>query len=87
MAEGMLDMSASERERLFLIAQAVGKRLLQQVVAERLGIGLRQVKRLVRAYRGHGDAGLVSPARACVESSTGGRSSRAGERFAVRQIP
>ena len=63
MAEGMLDMSASERERLVLIAQAVGKTLLQQVVAERLGIGLRQVKRLVRAYRLHGDAGLVSRQR------------------------
>ena len=49
MAEGMLDMSASERERLVLIAQAAGKTVLQQVVAERLRIGLRQVKRLVRA--------------------------------------
>ncbi len=63
MAEGMLDMSASERERLVLIARAAGKTLSQRIVAERLGLGLRQVKRLVRTYRLRGGAGLVSRQR------------------------
>ena len=63
MAEGMLAMSGVERERLVLITEASVGRLSQGLVAERLGIGVRQVKRLVRAYREHGDGGLVSRQR------------------------
>ena len=39
------------------------KRLKQKEAAELLGIGVRQVKRLLRAYRGHGVQGLVSKRR------------------------
>ena len=63
MAAGALAMSGRERERLIVIAQVCGKVLSQGAAAERLGICVRQVKRLVRAYRGEGDAGLVSRQR------------------------
>ena len=60
MAAGALAMSARERERLVVIAQVCGRVVTQGGAAERLGICVRQVKRLVRAYRAEGDAGLVS---------------------------
>jgi transposase len=61
--DGLLAMSAKERERL-VVVRAVGKgRLKQAAAAERLGVSLRQVKRLVRAWRGSGAAGLVSKRR------------------------
>jgi transposase len=63
MAEGILAMSAAERERLVVIGRVAGGGLRQGVAAERLGICVRQVKRLLRAYRDRGDAGLVSVRR------------------------
>lgn len=61
--DGLLAMSGKERERLVVI-RAVGEgRLKQAGAAERLGISVRQVKRLVRAWRGTGAAGLVSKRR------------------------
>lgn len=38
-------MSAVERERLVVVRQAIEGRLTQAVAAERLGLGVRQVKR------------------------------------------
>jgi transposase len=61
--EGVLSMSERERERAFLIRQVAGKILGQKQAAERLGIGTRQVKRLVRAWRKSGDRGLLSQQR------------------------
>lgn len=56
-------MSAKERERLVVI-RAVGEgRLKQAPAAERLGVSIRQVKRLVRAWRDAGAVGLVSKRR------------------------
>lgn len=61
--DGLVAMSAKERERLVVI-RAVGEgRLKQGAAAERLGVSVRQVKRLVRAWRGAGAAGLVSKRR------------------------
>ena len=60
---GILAMSEAERERLFVVRQMVERQLSWKLGAERLGIGVRQVKRLVRAYRMLGDAGLVSRQR------------------------
>src|SRR5665213_788600 len=57
---GILGMSAAERERCFVIRCVVAAELSQRVGAERLGICVRQVKRLVRAFRAEGDKGLVS---------------------------
>jgi transposase len=63
MADGVLLMSGSERDRAFLVRQAVEGRLGQREASERLGISVRQFKRLVRAWRSGGDAGLVSRQR------------------------
>ena len=60
---GILAMDAGERERLFVVRQMAERGLSRQVGAERLGIGVWQAKRLVRAYRVLGDAGLVSRQR------------------------
>ena len=53
-------MSYKEADRVGLIRAVVEKRLRQREAAKRLGIGVRQVKRLVRRYRSDGPAGLVS---------------------------
>ncbi|MGC8469725.1 MAG: ISNCY family transposase, partial [Acetobacteraceae bacterium] len=56
-------MSVSERDRAHIVRQAVEHSLSQREGAERLGIGIRQFKRLVRSWRQAGDAGLVSRQR------------------------
>ena len=56
-------MSAKERERSHVVRQAVEGHLGQREASERLGIGVRQFKRLVRRWRQDGDAGLVSRQR------------------------
>jgi transposase len=56
-------MSGEERDRAFLVLQAIEGRLSQREASERLGIGVRQFKRLVRNWRSGGDAGLVSRQR------------------------
>lgn len=63
MAEGILGMSGTERDRAFLVRQVVEKQVRQREAAERLGISQRQVKRLVRRWRQEGDKGLVSRQR------------------------
>ncbi len=50
-------MSEWERERAFLVRPLVEKQLKQGAVAERLGVSVRQVKRLVRRWRESGDKG------------------------------
>ena len=70
MAEGLLLMSVQERDRSHVVRLAAEHRLSQQEGAERLGIGVRQFKRLVRAWHQDGAAGLVSLQR--------GRASPAG---------
>ena len=61
--EGVLAMSAKERDRLKVIEAVLEKRLQQGVAAERLGLSVRQLKRLVRAHRERGAVGLVSKRR------------------------
>ena len=63
MVGDMLGMSARERERLVVVRAISEGGLLQREGAARLGICLRQMKRLVRNWRGSGDAGLVSRQR------------------------
>ena len=70
-------MSASERERSHVVRLVMAKQLSQQQAAERLEIGVRQVKRLVRAYRLQGDAGLVSKQRGRVSPRRLGEAQRA----------
>ena len=56
-------MSAREMDRVAVVRQVVSKRLLQREASIQLGLSVRQVQRLVRAYRDTGDAGLVSRRR------------------------
>jgi transposase len=59
----ILVMSAKERERLIVIRQVADRKMKQARAAELLDLEVRQVKRLVRAYRQRGDRGLVSGRR------------------------
>jgi hypothetical protein len=63
MAEGLLLMSGQERDRSHVVRLAAEHRLSQQEGAERLGLGVRQFRRLVRAWHQDGAAGLVSRQR------------------------
>lgn len=63
MAEGLLLMSVQERDRSHVVQLAAEHHLSQQEGAGRLGIGVRQFKRLVRSWRQDGAAGLVSRQR------------------------
>ena len=53
-------MSMREVDRLEVIRDVLGRRLGQREAGERLGICVRQVKRLVRRYRERGVRGLIS---------------------------
>lgn len=63
MREEVLGMSASERDRASLVRRHVEEGLSQREASERLGIGMRQFKRLVRDWRREGDGGLMSRQR------------------------
>lgn len=59
----LLTMSNREITRLEVMQRLQEKRLSRREAAEMLGIGIRQVKRLFRAYKGQGAKGLVSKRR------------------------
>jgi len=59
----LLTMSNQEITQLEVMQRLKDKRLLQKEAAQLLGISLRQVKRLWRAYRKEGAKGLVSVRR------------------------
>ena len=61
--EPLYTMSPKELIRLDAIAALASGQLKQREVALRLGLSLRQLKRLVRAYRQCGPAGLLSRRR------------------------
>jgi transposase len=56
-------MSAKEISKLEVMERVKGKRLQQKEAAKLLGISVRQVKRLYKAYRENGAKGLVSKRR------------------------
>ena len=58
MREGTLSME--EADRAVVMGQVAEKRLRQREAAERLGVSVRQVKRLLARYRERGPGGLVS---------------------------
>ena len=60
MGKGVGWMSVEEADRVVVIRDVVEKRLRQREAAERLGIGVRQVKRPIRRYRERGTVGLAS---------------------------
>jgi transposase len=59
----ILAMSAEERERAAVMRRLAAGEIKQKRAAELLGIKVRQVKNLVRAWRARGDRGLVSGRR------------------------
>ena len=59
----LLTMSKEELSRLEVVEHLHEKRMVQRTAAEILGISVRQVKRLLRAYRRDGAAGLISKQR------------------------
>ncbi len=61
--ETLLEMSTKELSRLDVMKRLDEKRLRQKEAAQMLGVAVRQVKRLLRAYRREGAAGLVSKRR------------------------
>jgi transposase len=61
--EKLLTMSANELSRLEIMQRVEEKRLKQKEAAEILGLTVRQVRRLLRKYRGQGAEGLVSQRR------------------------
>ena len=65
---GDLTMSAKELDRLEIVGRAVERRLTQWKAAEQLGLSLRQVERLCRAYRAEGAVGLISRQRGRVSN-------------------
>ena len=59
----LLTMSKEELSRLEVMERLQEKRMKQRTAAEILGVSVRQVKRLLRAYRREGATGLVSKQR------------------------
>ena len=59
----LLTMSNQEITRLEIMQRLKDKRLIQKEAARMLGISIRQVKRLYRAYKAQGASGLVSQRR------------------------
>ncbi len=61
--EGLIEMDGKERERLRVVQELRKRRLRQGQAALQLSSSVRQVKRLVRAYRTGGAKALVSKRR------------------------
>ena len=63
MGDGEVFLTVREADRVAVIREVVEGGLRQSQAALRLGLGVRQVKRLVRRYRERGAAGLASARR------------------------
>jgi len=61
--ETLLTMSGKEVSRLEVMQRLKEKSLSQKEAAEMVGVSVRQVKRMFKAYRDQGAAGLVSQRR------------------------
>ncbi len=57
-------MNPTELERLALMRRIAERRTTQRMVAEQLGLSVRQVERLYAAYKARGADGLWRTARA-----------------------
>ena len=78
MTPGCLTMSQRELDRTEWMREIRARRATQAQVAERLGVSVRQVERLYRAYKADGAAGLISKKR--------GRNSSAFDRDHPRRL-
>ena len=63
MTPGCLTMSQRELDRTEWMREIRARRATQAQVAARLGVSVRQVERLYRAYKAEGAAGLISKRR------------------------
>ena len=63
MTKETISMSLKELDRLQIIRDSVSRQITQEQAADRIGISIRQVKRLVQRYRIEGPQGLVSRRR------------------------
>lgn len=61
--DGEVGMTQRELERAGVLAEVAGGRMRQRRAAEVLGLSVRQVKRLLKAYRAQGAAGVRSKRR------------------------
>lgn len=61
--EDLLEMNKKEREILKIIIRLEEKTLDQKTAAKQLGIGVRQIQRLLVSYRQNGEKGLISKRR------------------------
>ena len=61
--EDLIEMNKKERERLKVMIRLEHKALNQEIAAKQLGIGIRQVQRLLKAYREKGEISLIDPKR------------------------
>lgn len=60
MIKETVTMSHKELHRLQIIQESINRHITQEQAAARIGISIRQVKRLVQRYRNEGPSGLVS---------------------------
>ena len=63
MIKETVTMSHKELDRLHIIQESLNRHITQEQAAARIGISIRQVKRLVQRYRNEGPSGLVSRRR------------------------
>jgi transposase len=82
---GTFAMSREERARLEVFGRVRDGHLTVVAAAAALGIGLRQARRLRRAYREHGDAGLVHGLRGRPSNRTTDDAARAAVLKLYRQ--
>jgi transposase len=63
MTKEIISMSYKELDRLQIIRESVSRHITQEQAAGRIGVSVRQVKRLVQRFRTEGPQGLVSRRR------------------------
>jgi transposase len=63
MPEGMITMSAKEVDRLAIVGWVIERRRSQKAAPRMMGLSTRQVRRMCRAYKRDGAAGVTSKRR------------------------
>ena len=61
--EELLNMNTKERERLKVLIRLESKALTQDIASQQLNISIRQVQRLLKAYRNKGEVSLICQKR------------------------
>lgn len=78
-------MTVREADRAAVMLAVVEKRLKQREAADRLGLGVRQVKRLAKRYRAQGSAGMASARRGAPSNRSLGEAVRTAALSLVRE--